>query len=289
MASETDADDPQEFNELFTALELSSAESANGRLRPTYVSGTHKTRIDHMLTSHPHQVQMVAIHRGILFQRDHAAIIASFKVHRSQAMHERWVLPLKQLRKAQFDGADADQVAEIRQHLSHLTVDLAKPAEEQIQSITAETMRSIAEIRATKLPQRHKVCDHWSPDTVAIELQLRLVVDIQHRISKQTWTRQIMQQLAGDTVVRLERLARGDTAQVAHFLTLTLFSPIYWQDLQHQVAEDVTRATEVAYTALRKLLTTTQKKKRRQAFLCKKRQLDLALQTGRLRAVITTP
>ena len=159
-ASLTDTNDPHNFRELIEATSLQSAESATSLLKPTYISGTVSTRIDHVLTTHLQQIQAVAIYRGIMFQHDHAALITSMIVKKVHDLHARWILPLKQLRQAQFDGADADQVAKVHESLATLTVDTSLPPDRQIQQLTEDTMTLIKEICKVHKPARHKFTGH---------------------------------------------------------------------------------------------------------------------------------
>ena len=81
--------DPHLFRPLLTALALTTSESPTGLLRPTYASSVTATRIDHMFSSDPRQIRMVAIHRSSQFQYDHAAMIASVAITPHQKYNTR--------------------------------------------------------------------------------------------------------------------------------------------------------------------------------------------------------
>ena len=177
-ASLLETDDPHDFRTLFHALQLSSAETNVSLLRPTYINGTNRTRIDHLLTSHPEQVHLVAIHRSVMFQQDHAALLASVRIKRLHDLHERWILPLKQLQREQFDGADADQVAEIQAILCSLPPCEHTDPSRRLQWYTDETMKRLKTARAVRIPPRHKLTKFWCPENVALDICLRLIVSI---------------------------------------------------------------------------------------------------------------
>ena len=285
-ASLLEADDPHDFRTLFHALQLTSAETNVSLLRPTYINGTKRTRIDHLLTSHPEQVHLVAIHRSVMFQQDHAALLASVRIKRLHDLNERWILPLKQLRREHFDGADADQVAEIQAILCSLPPCEHTDPSRRLQWYTDETMKRLKTARAVRIPPRHKLTKFWCPENVALDICLRLIVSIRTLLRHEQWTKQRMTEVASTALTQLEKLTRHDDAQLQQLLALIKYNPRYWQSTPADPSGSLRDDVDEAYKLVKKELNLNLRRKRRQAFLATRRQLDLALQTGRLRTVI---
>ena len=134
-----------------------------GLLRPTYASSVTATRIDHMFSSDPSQ-----------FQYDHAAMIASVAITPHQKYNTRWILPLQQLRKGQFDAS----LQTNNSSLATIPVSTHTDPAATIKYYVDESVQRIKALFGVHTPNRGKGTRYWCPNNVALDIILRMVVQL---------------------------------------------------------------------------------------------------------------
>ena len=146
--------------------------------RYTYQSAGSRTRIDHMYHSPTARLESVEkgcrLVRNVYHHNGHAGILASYRI--DQGKPNRWQFVLRQITKAQKDFSDPVVIAEVTEKFKTLSLDMTLPAAARLDKLTDDAVLLVH-------PHKHKVsrnrvCRDWSPDSVALELHLKRVVNL---------------------------------------------------------------------------------------------------------------
>lgn len=274
--------DSQSVGVLLTALGIHHCESSIERPSPTWVNGKHSKRLDHLLTSTVAMAKSVNIVRTPQFLLDHAAMVGSFWVGKIDAMDSVWLLALRQIKKARFDYASPKDRQQMSIALANIKPDLSLSYEAQLRQLTADTMTSVNTLYGTLTPPRHKICRHWCPDNVALEIGLKLVSKINHHVQQRRFRSSVIVNHVAAANECLHKLAKGVSEQLSHFQTLSPFMPQYWAPLVVLSPEALKEHINFTYKALKHELNTRVRKKRRDAFTETYKKQNFQFQIGRI-------
>ena len=180
-------------------------------------------------------------------------MIASIAILPCQKYNTRWIIPLQQLRKGHFDATDADQQLLVAAEMATIPVSTLTDPAATISYYVTESVNRVKALFGVHQPNRGKGTRYWCPSNVALDIILRMVVQLRRLLTHPWWSSRKASREIDNADQRLQRLARGDLEQFAQFNLLNEHMLLAWQQLDTTTADAIQLIAATAYASLKNL------------------------------------